>query len=217
MFSRHHAASRGLLSCLALIFGLAAAGCASRSGARPSRAERMPTLTGQQTFFDGQITAEIKVGAIPGFDRRGDGAAPEKREGRRGPPGGLGGGMHGGAPDDDGDGPRGGGMMQRGGVPSGPPVMIHLRFTNHGSEPVELRIADFLSPLGNFVVRPETLTLAAGASAEVEPMASGLAGQTGGGEITLKLQIGDRRETKTVTLEAEEKSGPESGKNGQAL
>jgi hypothetical protein len=78
--------------------------------------------------------------------------------------------------------------------------MIHLRFTNRGTEPVELRITDFLSPLGNFVVTPEKLTLAAGASAEVEPMTSGLAGQVAGGEITLKLQIADKRETKLVPL-----------------
>jgi hypothetical protein len=95
--------------------------------------------------------------------------------------------------------------------------MIHLRFTNRGTEPADLRIADFLSPLGNFVVSPEKLTLAPGASAEVEPMTSGLAGQIAGGEITLKLQLGDRRETKVVPLAVEARPGPETGKSGQTL
>ena len=52
----------------------------------------------------------------------------------------------------------------------GRPVMIHLRFTNRGTTTVGLQIADFLSPLGNFVVRPEKLTLEPGQSLETEPM-----------------------------------------------
>jgi hypothetical protein len=84
-----------------------------------------------------------------------------------------------------------------------PPVIIHLRFTNNGSTPTEIVIADFLSPLGNFVVTPEKLTLQPGQAVEVEPMTSRLAGEVTGGEISLSLRQGSRRETKVITLKPE--------------
>lgn len=222
--------ARGLASSLLIIATLLLAACASDdrpAGKRGAHVEPLPTLSGRQDFFGGQITAEVKVGAMTGFSREGDGSAEGGKEGRHGRHGGGGGfgggmGMGGGRPPrgEGGPGESEGGprpaTMRRAG-PSGPPVMIHLRFTNHGSAPVELRIADFLSPLGNFVVSPEKLTLAPGASAEVEPMTSGLAGQVAGGEITLKLQVGDQRETKTVPLQVEAPPSPGTGKSGQSL
>ena len=84
-----------------------------------------------------------------------------------------------------------------------PPVIIHLRFTNTRSERVDLVVADFLSPLGNFVVTPEKLSLDPGQTVEVEPMTSRLAGEITGGEISLNLRIGRRQETKTITLQPE--------------
>ena len=84
-----------------------------------------------------------------------------------------------------------------------PPVMIHLRFTNTGSAPVELVVADFLSPLGNFVVTPEKLTLQPGQAVEVDPMTSRLAGEISEGEITLSLRLGPARESKAITLKPE--------------
>ncbi len=211
-----------------LLLSFALAGCASGPEKRPAgRHESMPTLSGRQTFFAEQITAEVKIGAMAGFPR--DSAAPKvsiEKEGRRGRRGGggFGGGMGGGpgmpppgagGPGEAGDGPRPTRALR--GSPAGPPVMIHLRFTNHGTETVELQIADFLSPLGNFVVRPEKLMLAPGASAEVEPMASGLAREVAGGEVTLKLRLGSAVETKPVPLQVESLPGPGSGKTGQVL
>lgn len=105
----------------------------------------------------------------------------------------------------------------RTGAPAGPAVAIHLKFTNHGPEPVELHVTDFLSPLGNFVVTPETLTLAPGASAETDPLASSLARQMGAGEITLTLQLGTRRESKAVPMQTEASRDPGNGKTGQTL
>lgn len=220
-------APRGLASVLLLLLTLAAAGCASGPDQRPAAkhggppSAPLPTLTGKQTFFEGQVVAEVKIGTMAGFKRaaaKSGESAPEPRRSRRG-----GGGMGGGGrppggerePGESGGAPRPA-ALRRGG-PSGPPVMIHVRFTNSGAEAIELRVADFLSPLGNFVAHPEKLTLAPGASAELEPMSSGLAGQLASGEVTLKLQLAGKTETKTVTLVAEPPTGPESGNSGQSL
>ena len=101
--------------------------------------------------------------------------------------------------------------------PAAPPVMIHLRFTNHGPETVELRVADFLSPLGNFVVQPDVLAIAPGATIATEPLSSTLARQNPGGDLTLRLRLEGREETKAVPLEIEADPRPGTGKNGQAL
>ena len=84
-----------------------------------------------------------------------------------------------------------------------PPVIIHLRFTNKGDVPIELVIADFLSPLGNFVVTPGKLSIQPGQAVEVDPMASRLAGEITGGEISLNLRLGSRQETKIIVLNPE--------------
>jgi hypothetical protein len=209
------------------------AACASDTDERPrppkaTREQRaLPTLAGQAAFFDGQILAEIRVGALAGFDRSGDGASRDGAHGRRGgfrmrgtggmhDTDGLGSGSHRGGPPPDAEGAREGAPVIR---PmdrmAGPPVMIHLRFTNHGTERVELRIVDFLSPLGNFVVQPEKLVLEPGQSAETEPMTSRIAGEASDSEITLNLQAGARRETKTMELRRE--PDPENGNTGHPL
>lgn len=87
-------------------------------------------------------------------------------------------------------------------MPGGRPVMIHLRLTNHGPAAVELQITDFLSPLGNFVVRPEKLTLEPGQSLETEPMTSQLAGAFSEATATLVLRLGDRAEKRSFPLKA---------------
>jgi hypothetical protein len=85
---------------------------------------------------------------------------------------------------------------------TGRPVLIHLRFTNHGSAAVTLTIDDFVSPLGNFAVRPEQLTIEAGQSAETEPMTSQLAGLYSETDVTLALRLGVKAEKKIFTLHA---------------
>lgn len=228
MISFPTAVIRGFLPALLLIGCLAAAGCASdRPGRGPSgrgpRPAPIPNLVGQEKFFDGQITAEVRVGALAGFDRGGEGAARTpgdrpRRYGGGGEPGGPGGGGPGMRPPGEmgGDEARPAMGMRPTETRAAPPVAIHLRFTNHGTAPVDLAIVDFLSPLGNFVVQPSTLRLEPGQSAAVEPMASRLAGEVASGEITLKLQIGGSRESKTIVLQREA-TGPESGNSGQSL
>lgn len=121
--------------------------------------------------------------------------------------GGFGGNIAGGVPfgeggrpsRDFGGAPAAGPRLMPGG---GRPVMIHLRFTNHGTAPVDLRITDFLSPLGNFAVRPEKLTLAPGQSLETEPMTSQLAGAFTEVMATLVLRLDGRAEKKGFPLKA---------------
>lgn len=209
---------RGAIAPTVLLLSLIAAGCASDEGPRPRTGRRsppLPNLTGQETFFDGRIVAELKVGAMTGFNRgsEGPGGGGEDHGGRRrgGGRGHGGSGMGGGGHHEEGEpGPDSATPEQtqlrtarRAEQMGSPPVMIHLRFTNTGSERAELVIADFLSPLGNFVVTPEKLSLEPGQSVEVEPMTSRLAGEITGGEISLALHLGSRQETKTITLQPE--------------
>ena len=176
-------------------------------------------MAGHETFFKGSLTAEVLVGAMTGFDLQAPGGGGEHHHGGGG---GMrmkmGGGMHDGAPVGLGGSPRGGpgdGNDGDEGVPGrqlalatrradnmgSPPVMIHLRFVNNGTEKVEVVIADFLSPLGNFVVSPEKFSLDPGQALAVEPMTSRLAGEMSGGEISLSLKLGGAKETKTIALE----------------
>lgn len=93
----------------------------------------------------------------------------------------------------------------------GPAEMIHLQFTNHGSERVVLNIVDFVSPLGNFAVQPEKLTLAPGESLEVEPMSSRLGGSVTEVEVTLGLHLAGKMEKKVIVLRAVSVPGDQSG------
>jgi hypothetical protein len=212
-------------------------GCASddlpRDHARTDspRQAPLPTLAGQETFFNGQILAEMKVGAMTGFKAEGE-AKGGDGEGEGRSRGHGRGGFSAGGMEMGGGGHGGGGRRRQGGDESQPamapesidqqrqlaarradrsntpPVIIHLRFTNTGSAPVDLVIADFLSPLGNFVVTPGKLSLQPGEAVEVDPMASRLAGEISAGEISLNLRLGSRQETKTITLKPETVPAP---------
>jgi hypothetical protein len=225
------AAVRGVLASLLLIAGFSA-GCTSddrppRDGrGRPPRIQAVPTMAGSETFFAGRITAQVRIGAMAGFDRSGDGEGGGRREGqpRRGGGGGglsMSGGMSGmsmerrmgGGPGGAEGGPGGeDGRPQAGQRPAMaadvPPVAIHLRFTNASSTPADLQVVDFLSPLGNFVVHPSQLKLEPGQSIEVEPMASRLAGDVTAGEVSLALRLEGADENKKVILQPEAESKP---------
>ncbi len=58
------------------------------------------------------------------------------------------------------------------GADLGAPPRIELRgkFTNHTSAPIVIAVTDVTSALGNFAIRPEKLTLAAGESADIDPL-----------------------------------------------
>lgn len=191
-------------------------------------------MAGQDSFFDGQIIAEIKVGTdgVPeagsgegGGAERGNGGGRSRREGGgglniRGGGGGMSGNISGGVPFGGGGrysrGAEGGGGEYSGPRPMpgggmGRPVMIHLRFTNQGAAAVTLLIDDFTSPLGNFAVRPEKLVLEPGQSLETEPMSSQLAGAFAETDATLVLRLGPQAEKKTFRLHAVPRPGEPSG------
>lgn len=217
---------RAGLAPAAVILVLLSAGCSSdpgpgrRGGPAGVRAKPPAPMAGEDTFFDGRILAEIHVGtdgmpevAPNGSGPNGGGEGRRRRGGGSGRmsvaggTGGFGGNIAGGVPFGEGGGPPrdfGGppGPGPRPMMGGGRPVMIHLRFTNHGTAPVELQIADFLSPLGNFVVRPEKLNLEPGQSLETEPMTSQLAGAFSEVTATLVLRLDDRAEKRSFSLKS---------------
>lgn len=219
-----HTRRAGLVP-VAMILLVLAAGCSSdpgparRGGPAGARAKPPAPMAGQDIFFDGAILAEIHVGTDGMPDPASDGSGPGGGEGRRrrgggsgrmsvaGGSGGFGGNIAGGVPFGEGGRPArdfGGGAAAgpRPMMGGGRPVMIHLRFTNRGTATVELQIADFLSPLGNFVVRPEKLTVEPGQSLETEPMTSQLAGAFSEVTATLVLRLDSRTERKSFPLKA---------------
>lgn len=216
---------RGVLAPALVTLLVLATGCSSgpgparRSSPAGARAKPPAPMAGQGIFFDGQILAEIHVGTDGMPDPAPDGSGPGGGEGRRrrgggngrlsvaGGTGGFGGNIAGGVPFGEGGRPARdfGGAPVAGPRPmlgGGRPAMIHLRFTNHGTATVELHITDFLSPLGNFVVRPEKLDLEPGQSLETEPMTSRLAGAFSEVTATLVLRLDNRAERKSIPLKA---------------
>jgi hypothetical protein len=210
----------------ALAFAFLAAGCSSEPDHPPRGGAGLPhkaftPIAGQEEFFSGQILAEIHVGTEGMPDVKPSDGAPASRSGggegrgrRRsggggggqmnvaGGAGGYGGNISGGMPFGEGGRREGGGPGggPRFGMGGGRPVMIHLRFTNRTDAKLDLYITDFSSPLGNFAVRPEKLTLEPGQSLETEPMTSQLAASFTEAMATLVLRTGGKNETKAVAL-----------------
>lgn len=202
---------------------LALAGCESderspRRGPPPSEAGAAapapaPEMSAHATFFAGQIETEVLLGRA-GFGPRADGkdGPPGGGEGRG--RGGFSGGFGGGGK--RGGGPRGGGGEfgeSRGGParsadPSShivaanrPPMRLHLRLTNHGTEPTEIEVLDFNSDLGNFVVQPRKISLAPGASVEAEPMTSRIGLTADAIPLTLRLRRNGQAEQQQLMLQ----------------
>lgn len=107
---------------------------------------------------------------------------------------------------DGGDGPVSG-MRPARHPNQSPPLEIRLRFTNQSDQPVDVVVADFLSPLGNFVVQPERFTLQPRQSFDVEPMTSLIGDNFRDGNTSLTLQTGKTKETKVFELKLA--SGPQ--------
>jgi hypothetical protein len=81
-----------------------------------------------------------------------------------------------------------------------PPVTLHLILINPGGDPLTITITDFESDLGNFVVDPETLTVAAGQTAEPTAMVSQLGVASDLIPVTVTLKMGAAKETRTVLV-----------------
>jgi len=162
-------------------------------------AEPREVMHGTQSFFAGKIVVEARL--TEGGGRHGGTGGP----GPGGPPEGG---------DDEGDGGggrrhghRGGGGGGRGYLGGGgmsesnlPPVTLRLHITNTSDAPIEVTFNGCDSALGNFVVVPEKMTIAAGQSAEPDPMRSLLGIPADEVPLELALAMPGKSEKKTVTL-----------------
>lgn len=173
-------------------------------------------MEGQTTFFTGTLGVDVML-AKSDVAWRTPGKGEAAPGGGRGRGGEFGGGRRGGGrgPRGEGGGPGGEGGDRR---PPGseaargpairaenaPPVQLRLRLTNHGKDAVEVEVLDFNSSLGNFVVQPAVLVVAAESSTETDPMTSRL-GVPALEEIpiTVRIRVGGksgRSETQVVKL-----------------
>lgn len=189
------------------------ASCASDE--RPHRGAPPKPVAGEASYFAGTLVASIRVGME--FQRPEGGGDGSERRGREGDGRRGGGGMSFGG----GAGPMrfggGGGRPGSGGRGDGPPaefrsgprarpanglpLMIHIQLRNSGTIPIEVAVRDFVSPLGNFVVQPATLTVPAGESAEFSPMTSFVQGDLPDEmPATLTLRIAGKTEKQVIVL-----------------
>ncbi|HEY4988317.1 MAG TPA: hypothetical protein VII09_00845 [Opitutaceae bacterium] len=81
-----------------------------------------------------------------------------------------------------------------------PPVTLHLILTNNGAGEAAVTMDDFESDMGNFVLDPETLTLAPGQTAEPTPMVSQLGVSSDSIDFKVTLKIGKNRESRTFPV-----------------
>lgn len=168
----------------------------------------IPEMEAHGLFFNGQVEAEVllnRVGFAPREAAARDGAGGRGGTFRGGRGGGRrgGGGMGGGRMPGGSDGPRAGEDGARGPAiraANEPPVRLHLRLTNHGTEAVDVEVPDFNSDLGNFVVQPRKLTLAPGASVEADPMTSRLGVKADEIALTVALRTGGRTDKQMLSL-----------------
>jgi|GEM_PF-3679297 len=186
---------------------LSLTGCSSapdRHERSPERAAPpLPAMTGEETFAGGQLLVEASVSrGYRGFGRRGDGSGgggKGRRHGGGGQWGGGGGGGYQRPEGGDDEGPREP-VQPRLHESTMPPIVIQLRATNKGTEPLEVTWVECNSALGNFAVLPEKMTLPAGESAETERMTS-LLGPSGDEiPVTVTLRAHGKAEKKTLVL-----------------
>lgn len=180
------------------LLALILASCASEN--RPTRGEHAkppPPSIGEATYFSGQLIATVRVGVEmqrtedatgdrprgdrPSGGRRGEGGGMRfggsAGGGGGGGPGHFGGGEGGGRPGDmPGGAPDEAGRGRVAAAGGGRPFAIHVQVKNTTPSAVEVSATDFASPLGNFVVFPDKLTIPAGEMAEFTPMTAFISG-----------------------------------------
>lgn len=204
------------------LLALLLASCASddrpRRGAPPTPPK---PAVGTATYFGGQLAVTVRVamefqrpggdeagggGGREGGGRRGGGGGNMSFGGGMGPAhfGGGGGGGPGGGPGGRGDGPpmnREGGGARPMATAGGMPMMIHVRLHNTSGAAVDVMAPDFSSPLGNFVVQPDKLTVPANGEAEFSPMTSFVRGDLPDElPVTLVLRSGGKSEKQVIIL-----------------
>lgn len=180
---------------------LLAAGCASRRptdelASAVSQGEHPVAMRGEARFFDSQVKATITVSRGIGRGMGGGKGGPGG-EGRRRP-----GGLQE-LPDvahmDDDD--RTAYLREKIAVGSPlPPVSMHLKLENLGSQVLTIEIADFNSDLGDFAVHPDTIAIAPAQVAEPDPMISQLGVTSDLIPVTVTLKSNGRKETEVIQV-----------------
>jgi len=193
-----------LLTLSIAVAGLFATSCSSPERYSNDRRHDGPAahpvdMRGETIFFAGDLRVEATV--TRGLPRRARGgeAGESRRSGgghRRG-----GGGMErpsGGYGGDQGD--EGQGRPMREPQMSAPPLTLAMKFANLSAHPIEVLIHDVKSDLGNFAVRPESLQIAPGQEAEVDPMVSQLGVVAAEIPVTIVLRSNGKTETQVLEV-----------------
>ena len=177
------------LAAACLAAALAGAGCATKENDEMTKGvisgERPVAMSGTGAFFGGRVATQVTVsrgigrGLRPGKGGQGGRGASADRK------------AYNDYENSD--------VKQTLGSPL-PPVTLHLVLTNTGGDEIAVRIIDFDSDLGNFVVDPDTVTIPAGRSAEPTPMVSQLGVSADEIPFKVRLQLGKASETRTIVV-----------------
>jgi hypothetical protein len=169
-------------ACLAL--ALLGGGCASKSNDELTKGvvsgERPVAMEGSDAFFGGKVTAKVTVSRGVG-----KGLKPGKRSfsGERS--------TYDSYANSEGKLTLGSPL---------PPVTLHLILTNTGPEEITVKMLDFNSDLGNFVIDPDSVKIAPGQTAEPTPMVSQLGVSSDELPFTVRLQLGKVKESRTISV-----------------
>jgi hypothetical protein len=168
-----------VLGCLGAALALGGAGCSHTATDEITSAvvtgERPVAMEGTSAFFDGKIAVKVTLS-------RGIGHGLKKKDKER---------------EDY--------TTSEGRVFAGnpvPPVTLHLVLTNVGSTTATVKLIGFNSDLGNFVIDPDSLTLAPGQTGEPTPMVSNLGVNSDLIPFTVTLKCEGSRETQTVPVKS---------------
>ncbi|RFC43586.1 MAG: hypothetical protein DUW69_002176 [Verrucomicrobia bacterium] len=81
-----------------------------------------------------------------------------------------------------------------------PPALLRMQLENPSAATVVVEIREVNSDLGNFAVRPDTVTLAPGQAVEVEPMQSLLGVDSYSLPVSIILRAGGQTQSRILTL-----------------
>ena len=215
---------RAALSALTLLLLAACETGPDRRAMREEARHAIPLMNARESFFDGAVVAHLSVGGT------GEENLVAEADAIRGGRGGLRGidtGAGTSTGDDFGGSSQGGdeepesksktrgeyqGNQGMGGVTAEegrqvrrrdsemPGAVLRLRLENTSRATVIVEVRQLNSELGNFAVRPDTITLAPGQSVEPDPMESLLGLETYALPVTVTLREGGMTETKVLTL-----------------
>ena len=164
----------------------------------------VPPMAANETFFGGQIAAQLTLGSGLPDNAQAGGKEGSATGGKWSGGGTRVRGSHHGSGGDDEIGPAGGGGSDE---PHSnlvdspmPPALLRLRLVNTSTVPLVVEIRDLNSELGDFAVRPDTFTLAPGESGSPDGMQSLLGLDTLALPVTVTLRSGGKNETKVLTL-----------------